>query len=138
MIPEALLAAYRATRYVVRAPDREIEIRIDHCSAEMDQLLETGGVRHGFIITAWNPRSQRFDDTENRRRSALLESDLRQCQSPWLPTIAIAEDPSWSEEGMLVLGMSRDAARNLGKRYDQNAIVLVALRQPAQLDSLLT
>ena len=102
------LAAYRASEYRVFAQP-ELVLRIGEPSAA--------------FLTAANPHSERRPAAENL---AALER-LAQDASAWriLRGEGRSADGRWREPSLLVLGIEREHARALGRRYGQNAIVFV-------------
>ena len=119
-----LLAAYRNTVY--RAGD--VSVRPGRRCAGMDRLLLAHGVRRGALISADNPYSRRMPPGWNRRMRLRLAEALRRRR--YLPATGCWRD--WSEAHCLVLGDPAAAIR-LARRFRQNAIVIIGLRQAAYL-----
>lgn len=128
-----LVAAFRATEYVVHAA-RPFVLSVDCASAELDALLAAAGRDCAAFVTAWNPRSQPTDEDGNRAAQARLEAELAAAGHP---TVAgIGRDPlgQWpGEPSVLVPGLGRDAARLLGRRYGQHAVLWVRRGGPVEL-----
>ena len=124
MIHPGLLAAYRNT--VCRAGDASV--RVGRRCAGMDRLLVAHSVRLGAFISADNPYSRRMPPGWNRRMRLRLGEALRRRR--YLPAIGCWRD--WSEAHCLVLGDPAAAIR-LARRFRQNAIVIIGLRQAAYL-----
>jgi Protein of unknown function (DUF3293) len=120
----ALLRAYRRTSYVAAGTT----IRIGRRSLAMDHLLLTRGARTAAFITACNPRSRPMPPAWNRRMQKRLRIAVR--RHPVLP--ADGRWRRWCEAHLLVFADPRPM-RKLARIYRQNAIVIVRLRQPAQL-----
>ncbi len=122
----ALLRAYRRTRYVAEGAEVHIGAR---CPA-MDRLLLLNGAREAAFITAYNPFSRRMPTGWNQRMHAqlLAATRRRRCLS------AAGSWRRWTETHVLVFGDVRPA-RKLARRFRQNAIVIVRLRQPAELST---
>lgn len=114
------LAAYRASEYRVFAQP-ELVLRIGEPSAALDRLLEGARAASAAFLTAANPHSERRPAAENL---AALER-LAQDASAWriLRGEGRSADGRWREPSLLVLGIEREHARTLGRRYGQNAIV---------------
>jgi hypothetical protein len=75
-------------------------------------------------VTACNPFSAELSDEENRTRKAGLEQDLRARGLRYLPGIGRHPSNGWpGEPSFLVLGIDLSAAKALGVRLEQNAIV---------------
>lgn len=121
----ALLAAYQATDYVVAAAP-PIVLRVGLRSAELDRLMHLRGVDCAAYITAWNPGSARIADDENRAAQERLEAGLRAAGYILIP--GRGHDPAghWpGEPSVLVLGLPRSAAVDLGRAYRQHAVLWV-------------
>ena len=116
------LAAYRASEYVVFAKP-ELVLRIGEPSAALDRLLEAAGARSAAFLTAANPHSQPRSAAENLAALERLERDA----SAWPVHRGEGRSPdrTWREPSLLVAGIAREAARTLGRRYGQNAIVFI-------------
>jgi hypothetical protein len=120
----ALLRAYRQTRYEAAG----ITVRVGRRSVAMDRLLLARGAPAAVFITAYNPRSRPMQAGWNRRMQAHLRRALRRRSM----LAASGRWRGWCEAHLLVFADPRPM-RYLARRYRQNAIVIVRLRQPAQL-----
>jgi hypothetical protein len=94
----------------------------------MDHLLLTRRARTAVFITACNPYSRLMPPTWNRRMQARLRRALR--RRPVLQ--AAGHWRGWCEAHLLVFADPRPMQK-LARIYRQNAIVILRLRQPAQL-----
>ncbi|WCE30202.1 DUF3293 domain-containing protein [Vibrio sp. SCSIO 43137] len=75
------------------------------------------------IITACNPQSQPTNDRENKRNNRLLEQDISAYR---YQTLSVGDSKkSWIEESFAV-ELSQNAAVELVKKYQQNAIYYVS------------
>ncbi len=97
----------------------------------MDRILLAHGMREAAFITAYNPLSRKRPPGWNHRMQARLEQRLRQRTS--LP--ACGRWRNWAEAHLLVFGDVQPAIR-LARYFRQCAIVIVQLRQPAELHTL--
>ena len=125
MLDAKLLGLYRRTDYVV---DGRIHVAVGHRSRATDAMLTRLGARAGALITAANPYSQTRPEAWNRRMTGRLASALDTL--PLLP--AEGRLGGWREEGLFVCGDPRRLAR-LGRKFRQNALVLVEYGRPARL-----
>jgi hypothetical protein len=118
-------AAFRATTYrVFVTHEAPIDLRIGERSARLDALLEKHAIETWAFITAWNPGSHRIPAEENEARQAALLSLLRERGLHFFDGSGIPADSAWqAEPSVLVLGISVDDAVELGRRFDQLAIV---------------
>jgi hypothetical protein len=121
--------AYRATIYRVFVPgEAPIDVRVDGASsthaARLGALLARNGVEVWAFITAWNPGSRQLSAEENAARHAELLQAIEAGGWPHFDGAGIPARADWSPEAsLLVLGISRDDAVALGRRFSQNAIV---------------
>ena len=127
-LPTELLESYLATRYTAATPGGEVVIRIGRRHPEVDALLAEaiaaarGGAASWAYLTAWNPRSRRLSDAENRLRQAALIAKIGN-RHAYFEGEGIATDGIWREPSLLILGISRAEAVQLGRQFEQNAIV---------------
>ena len=131
----ALWAAYLRTVYEAHTPFGRIAIRVGQRAPLLDQLLGRTGDRAWCFLTAWNPRSEPLSAGENAERNAELRRAL---DAEGYRVLADARGlpaaPSWQPEAsFLVLGIERDAAIRLARRFGQNAVVWGRLGAPAEL-----
>jgi hypothetical protein len=120
---DALIAAYRATDYRVDA-DPPFVLHVGRHSAELDRLMHLQGVDCAACVTAWNPGSVPAPRDENRAAQERLECGLRAAGH----TLITGEgrDPAghWpAEASVLVLGLSRAAAVDIGRACRQHAVL---------------
>jgi hypothetical protein len=134
MTDTELETAHRATDYVVEAlsglgPEggyQPLVLRIDTASPALHALHRRHAVDCSCFITACNPFSQRLDEQTNLRRQEALEAELRQRSLTFLPGAGRHPTNGWpAEPSFLVLGLALEASKNLGRHFEQNAIVWV-------------
>lgn len=121
----ALIAAYLATDYVVAASPPFV-LRVGRHSAELDRLMHLQGVDCAAFVTAWNPGSVRVPEDQNLATQERLERELRAAGYTLIP--GEGRDPAghWpGEPSVLVLGLSRSRAVDIGRVYRQHAVVWV-------------
>jgi len=124
MTDDGLLAAYRRTRFYADTDHGQFVIRVGERCAELDALLTVAGLTTWAYITAFNPGSVLGSDDENARRHHALEEAIRQLGCSMFPGEGIGDDGAWPpERSLLVLGIDRAAAVQLGQRFGQRAIV---------------
>jgi len=129
--PELLQAYERADYVVYGAPD--LVIRIGEPNPDLDDLIEAGGGESAAFITAANPFGESQDEWENKLAMIALAQVLDgkyPCYS------GEGRDPKggWNPEpSVLVIGIARADAEDLGRRYDQNAIVFIEKGRPPEL-----
>lgn len=124
---EEVIASYRAAHYCIEpAGASAVILRIGERSAGLAALYGELGVDSCAFLTASNPLGVALRDADNAVAMTALCVDVHALGLALLPGVSRDGDPasSWpGEESVAVLGISRDAARELGHRYQQNAIV---------------
>jgi hypothetical protein len=122
-IDEATLRAYRETEYRVHG-DAPLVLKIDEPSAPLAALHARLQVASSAFITAANPFSQTCDPLRNDARQRALADELARLGYTAIPGIGQHPANGWpGEPSFLVPGISLDAARALGTKHGQNAIV---------------
>ena len=94
--------------------------------ARLPALFASKGVNCGGFITAYNPRGTQQSDADNDRDHALLSALLTERGFELIE--GSAGEPGSDcplEKSFSVLGMPRDAAMDIGRLFDQDAIVWV-------------
>lgn len=123
-IPNSLLDVYRATHFVCGAGPDAFVLRIGVSSRALADLCAAAGVSQAAYVTAFNPGSETQSADVNEPAHARLSAELA---TTWHRVVEGAgEDPDgrWpAEPSYLVLGIDLEAARELGRRYGQNAVV---------------
>jgi hypothetical protein len=126
--------AYRRTTYRVFAGDSPIDITVGSAPPALVRLLEDRGADTWAFVTAWNPRSNARPAAENQARQRELIELVGRHGWPELPGLGIGWDETWPpEESLLVLGISREEALAVARRFGQAAIVFGERRGPAEL-----
>lgn len=134
MPADALLEAYRTTRFVAYDGDRPVVATVGAHAPEMDELLHRLAARSGVFITAWNPRSIVPSHELNAAAAGRLEARIAAEGFRALPHRGFSADPTWQpEEGLFVLDIDFDYAIRMAMDFGQNAITAVTLGQPAVL-----
>lgn len=125
-IHDALVSAYRATDYRVRAADAQFTLRIDQRSEELALLFARTGQQGAAFITAENPFSQAATAEVNAANQVRLQQDLAKLGATVFDGAGVGQDPEWpAEASFLAIGISRAQACELGNKYRQNAIVWI-------------
>ena len=130
-----LIAAYHGTSYRVVHADGEIaaEVWVGLPSATIDAVLSAHSAGCGVFITAWNPRSVPQPRSVNDAAHNRLAQELKQRRARYLPHFGVGADPAWTEHGAFVLDIEIAEALALATAYEQNAIVAIAIGEPARL-----
>lgn len=125
MLPPDLLDIYRHAIYRVFA-NPVFTLQIGKPSAGLLGLYREQGTLGAAFITACNPRSHPLLPEQNTLRQHTLETVLTQQGWFWIRGQGEPSRPDtdWPPEtSCLVLGISREEAAALGRRFEQNAIV---------------
>jgi hypothetical protein len=130
----ALWDAYRRATYAARTGDGEIHILPDRRSPELDALLNQRRADQWAYITAYNPESRRLSDEDNVVRQQALVQAVQDRGLTFFEGESVLDAAAWPPEtSLLILGISPDDARALGRQFGQLAIVVGRLDQPARL-----
>ena len=125
-IPDELVAAYRAAEYRVTSDDQAFVLQIGQRSDELARKFELIGKAGATFITAENPFSQAASAEENATNHASLYQDLASTGAVIMEGAGQGEDPAWpAEASYLAIGISCEQACELGRKYQQNAIVWI-------------
>jgi hypothetical protein len=120
----ALAAAYNATLYEVHAPDGLLLLRLDVFNPQLKSVHDELRVDTSAFLTAWNPRSVPTPAAEN---AAALERMRRE-----IANLGLLSWPGWgrdpsgkwpAEQSLFVPGLDLARATELGRQFDQHAIV---------------
>ena len=122
-IDAATIQAYRETEYRVHG-DEPFTLRIGEASPALEAMHKRHRVDSSAYITAYNPYSQTLDATVNAQRHAELGRELRQRSLVAIEGLGQHPSNRWpGEVSYLILGLTLEAAKVLGARHEQNAIV---------------
>lgn len=122
-LDRGLVAAYLRSIYKVLDP--EFLVQIGELSTELDKWLANHNFQTFAFLTAANPRSLVLPEKENRERNELLLEMLLPLisEGPYA-AVHLDENDVWPEEqSWWVPGLSAEKAVDLGRAFDQNAIV---------------
>jgi hypothetical protein len=117
---------YEQATYCVEADgNRTICFRVGGNSPRLDAFLDRSGAERWAFLTAWNPASEQLRRAENDRRQQELIDALQDDEYQWRPGEGRGRDPSWPpERSVFVLNLSTGAARALGRRFGQLAVLV--------------
>ena len=123
IIDPATIQAYLETHYCVRG-EAPFILQIGQFSPDLLLLYKRHNVDCAAFLTGWNPFSREVSETENRDRQKALAAELTRRSLAFLEGIGLHLSNNWpGEESFLVLGLDLEAAKTLGERFEQNAIV---------------
>ncbi|HVF49552.1 MAG TPA: DUF3293 domain-containing protein [Pyrinomonadaceae bacterium] len=117
--------AYLRTSYRVEEVEKPFDIRVGQSSPQLENLLATYGATSWAYITAFNPRSIPLSLEENERRHVELLHAAQTLGCRTLVGHGVGDDGVWPpEKSLLILDIDRHTARELGVRFEQNAILV--------------
>ena len=126
--------AYRTTQFLADTPRGEICIRIDEVQQKLDLLLNDYDANEWAFITAHNPASELLDHSENKSRHSNFVKRIADSGYQSFFGRGVGRNPSWEpEESLLILGICREDAIQVGRSLGQNAIVLGTVGAAAEL-----
>ena len=119
----SLIKAYEETEYRV-TQGYPFVLRVDVPSPALLGLYRAKNVSCAAFITACNPFSRELTDAENAVRQTDLVSKLKRRSLSYLEGVGQHPSGDWpGEPSFLALGVAIEAAKSLGKAYEQNAII---------------
>jgi hypothetical protein len=129
-----LRLAYLVTNYVVNDGHREVIIRPGMRNSDVDRLLSKLKAQTAVFVTACNPRSRVLRPSVNQQRQLMLKRQLYRRGLQYLDGEGRGEMGNWPpEQSVLVLGVTREGAKAIGRSWHQNAIIFVRLGRKADL-----
>ena len=139
-IAPELIEAYLAAHYRVEADPASV-LKVGVCSLPLLKLFERHRCDCAAYLTACNPFSQDVGPAENAARQAELARQLKGRSLAFIDGVGLdGQAPShggarqWpGEPSFLVLGLSLEAARALGRKHGQNALLWCARNGVPQL-----
>jgi Protein of unknown function (DUF3293) len=128
------LNAYYNSKYIV--PDLTMTVLIGQENKQLLEILLGNGVSTFCFITAFNPYSMRLEDEENEKRNQELARKLK--KYPHYEGYGTDQEELWQPEmSFLVLGITKEDAIELGKKYEQNALVFGEIESDRVIPQLL-
>jgi hypothetical protein len=123
VIPPSIINAYLETNYCVFG-EFPFVMRIAIANEALAKLYKRYDASCGVFVTASNPYSKNVGEALNSARQAELSKELERRKLIFFEGAGKHPTGTWqSEPSYFVLGLSLDAAKDLGKKYEQNAIV---------------
>ena len=126
--------AYLATDYRLGHTEQDIVLTIGKHSEPLAALFAGNGVNCGAFLTAYNPRGAIQSDEANEPGHAELASMLHDQGLQAVEGSGSEEGTEWpAEKSYFALGLQLDAAKQIGRHFDQDAIVWVGADAVPQL-----
>lgn len=131
-----LMTVYRDAVFEVDTGEGRIRIVLDEVNSALDELLSSHHIVDWAFITAWNPGELRRSRVENDLAQRLLEEQVRCAGLRLWPGDGASPDRQHVEVSILIGGIDLSSACALGHAFQQRAIVVGAVAQPAKLQEL--
>ncbi|MCB0337437.1 MAG: DUF3293 domain-containing protein [Bdellovibrionales bacterium] len=129
---QQLEQAYRETSFRVFEPAFVISIGTQN--PELSNLLAQHEENTWAYITAHNPRSKLFSVEVNQQRHGALVERVEELGLIYFEGAGVGSDSTWPPEvSLLILGISKAQAEELGRRFEQNCIVYGSTEESAYL-----
>jgi len=123
MINPDLLQSYKSADYHVDAYPSFI-LKISMHSPELESIYKTSHKHTAAFITAFNPYSQELSSQENKDRNHKLEKLIQSLGFDYIHGEGKCGDGDWDgEKSFLIFDISQEQASEIGKEFEQNAIV---------------
>jgi len=94
-----------------------------NASEPLAKLFQRHQTNCAAFITACNPFSHKLDETANATRQAELAKELAQRGLSFVAGEGGHPSEGWAEPSYLVLDLSLEDAKALGRHFEQNAVV---------------
>jgi hypothetical protein len=122
-IDPATLLAYQQSEYRVFGTVPAI-LRVGVPCAELVILHEANQTDRSAFITACNPLGEVLNDAVNIRRQQALAAELSRQGLLMIPGVGQHPAGAWpGEPSYLIFGVTRTATQELGRQFEQNAIL---------------
>ncbi len=126
--------AYLATNYRLGHTNQDIVLNIGKRSDRLAALFAERGVSCGAFLTAFNPRGTIQSDAANEISHAELADLLREHGNTAIEGAGSEEGTEWpAEKSFFALGLQLDEAKEIGRHFEQDAIVWVGADAVPQL-----
>jgi hypothetical protein len=128
------IRAYTATSYRLGHSDTDIILKIGTLSPQVLELFKHRQVTCGAFLTAFNPRGSQQLDAENEQAHARLVTEIVNLGLSFIEGSGSEEGTEWpTERSMFALGLGHAEAEQIGRLFDQDAIVWVGIEGVPQL-----
>lgn len=122
-ISEDLINAYREIEYIVNI-EPPMPLRVGQKNEALIALHKKYRVESSAFITAYNPYSESTLDANNVKLQSELHKELQTRSLTFLDGKGLHPSNMWpAEPSFLVMGLSLEASKILGIKFQQNAIL---------------
>ncbi|MEP1425871.1 MAG: DUF3293 domain-containing protein [Tateyamaria sp.] len=123
-ISKSKIAAYEATDYKVDLESRPFTLMVGEISTDLKDIYEEFGQNCAAFVTACNPLGIQQSDAENEARNAQLFLHLGDISVLVIGGAGTDPTGAWPPEASyLALGLDEEAARKIGNRWRQDAVI---------------
>ncbi|NBQ67608.1 MAG: DUF3293 domain-containing protein [Nitrosomonadaceae bacterium] len=117
------IRAYRETEYRVHGKTPAC-LKVGSQCPELAAIHQAHRTDCSLFITAYNPFGKCLDEATNIVRQEDLANELKQRSLIFIDGIGQHPSKEWpGEPSYLVFGLKLEAAKTLGVKYEQNAII---------------
>jgi len=122
-ISQTLINAYLQTDYHVLG-ESPFVLKVGIASKPLMKLYKQTQTDCGVFITAYNPYSRNVEASVNQEKQAELVNELSQHSLVLIDGVGRHPQGGWPEEpSFFIPGLSLEASKMLGKKYQQNAVI---------------
>ena len=133
LIPPETIQAYRETEFRVFVEDVMV-LKISEKSEELVDLLKSHRSEACAFVTAFNPLGELLSHEQNSDLQERLEEEIQFRGLTYIAGEGKHPLGDWpGEPSYLVFDLSLEAAKTLGRKFNQNAIVWCGLDALPQL-----
>ena len=126
--------AYLATDYRLGHSEHDIILNIGVRSERLAALFTSSGIACGAFLTAYNPRGAIQSDEANDRGHVELAAMLHNQGIRPIEGSGKGKRSKWpAEKSYFALGLQLNAAKQIGRHFDQDAIVWIGADAVPQL-----
>ncbi|MFN3474420.1 MAG: DUF3293 domain-containing protein [Blastomonas sp.] len=112
--------AFYAFRWIMGVYE---ELVLDHYNPLLEAMMSITGAGTAMLISAFNPLGTELPDSNNYRRHRALTDEMAGARARAIPAYGRNPAGGCSDDSLLVLGLTFDAALDLGQSYEQNALI---------------
>ncbi|MFF3616208.1 DUF3293 domain-containing protein [Streptomyces sp. NPDC002580] len=113
---------YRTAVVDIRFRDRIVRVEPRPPGTAGGSFPEPAGGATIHVITAWNPLGRDASPEANAGAHRLLRAEVRGRGLTWWPAVGGDVSGTHREESLAIAGLSDTAARDLGRRFGQDAV----------------
>ena len=123
VVKAELIQAYNDTDFGVEAAPPFL-LKIGKSNESLARLFKKHQCQSAAYITAWNPYSQAAAPEQNISSQSRLENELKRRSLTYFPGMGADSKGQYpGESSFLVLDISLETSKVLGRAYEQNAVV---------------